>query len=58
MMLMSVLRHRVSIMPRAATCLEGILASANQDTLEGCAIQILMNAWCLHARTTGFALME
>lgn len=58
MMLMSVLHHRVSMVPRAATCLEGIPASANQDTLEGYAIQILMNVWYLHARTTGFALME
>ena len=51
MMLMSVLHHRVSIMPPVATILEDIPASANQDTLEGCAIQTSTSAQNRHART-------
>ena len=51
MMLMSVFHHRASIMPRVATFLEGIPASANQGTLESRAIQTSMNVGYLHART-------
>ena len=58
MMLMSVFRHRVPAMPYAAMLLEGIIANANQVTLEGCAIRKLMNVWYSRVKMGRLAKME
>ena len=58
MMLTSVFHHRVPAMPCVTMFQEGITANANQDTLEGCAIRKLMNAWYLRVKTERLAKME
>ena len=58
MTLMSAFHRHVSIMPRVSIFLAIIPASVPQDILEGCAIQILMNALNSRVRTEGLVRME